>query len=45
MPFVVRLDGTNGEEGRALLAEAGMENIHIEATMNGAAEKIVELAG
>jgi succinyl-CoA synthetase beta subunit len=45
VPIVVRLDGTNGEEGRELLAQAGLENIHIEATMNGAAEKIVELAG
>ena len=45
VPFVVRLDGTNGEEGRVLLAEADLPNLHIEATMLGAAEKVVELAG
>jgi succinyl-CoA synthetase beta subunit len=45
VPIVVRLDGTNGEEGRALLTDAGLDSLHIEATMNGAAEKIVELAG
>ena len=45
VPIVVRLDGTNGDEGRTLLADAGLESLHIEATMNGAAEKIVELAG
>ena len=43
VPFVVRLDGTNGEEGRELLARADLPNLHIEATMVGAAEKIVEL--
>ena len=45
MPFVVRLDGTNDEEGRALLAEADLPNVHTETTMLGAAEKVVELAG
>ncbi|HEV2723814.1 MAG TPA: ADP-forming succinate--CoA ligase subunit beta [Thermoleophilaceae bacterium] len=45
VPFVVRLDGTNGHEGRALLAEAKLPNLYIEETMLGAAEKIVELAG
>jgi len=44
IPFVVRLDGTNGEEGRALLLEAGLPNVHSEATMDGAAAKVVELA-
>jgi len=44
VPFVVRLDGTNDKEGRALLAEADLPNVHTEATMLGAAEKIVELA-
>ena len=33
MPFVVRLDGTNDEEGRRLLAEANLPNVHAEATM------------
>jgi len=45
VPFVVRLDGTNDQEGRALLAEANLPNVHTEATMLGAAEKVVELAG
>jgi succinyl-CoA synthetase beta subunit len=44
VPFVVRLDGTNDKEGRALLAEAALPNVHTEATMLGAAEKVVELA-
>ncbi|HEY1277500.1 MAG TPA: ADP-forming succinate--CoA ligase subunit beta [Thermoleophilaceae bacterium] len=44
VPFVVRLDGTNDEEGRRLLAEARLPNVHTEATMLGAAEKVVELA-
>jgi succinyl-CoA synthetase beta subunit len=45
VPFVVRLDGTNDKEGRALLAEANLPNVHTEATMDGAAAKVVELAG
>jgi len=45
VPFVVRLDGTNDKEGRALLAEANLPNVHTEATMLGAAEKVVELVG
>jgi succinyl-CoA synthetase beta subunit len=44
VPFVVRLDGTNGEEGRALLLGAQLPNVHSEATMDGAAAKVVELA-
>jgi succinyl-CoA synthetase beta subunit len=44
VPFVVRLDGTNDEEGRRLLAEANLPNVVTEATMDGAAEKVVELA-
>jgi succinyl-CoA synthetase beta subunit len=44
VPFVVRLDGTNDEEGRRLLAEAKLPNVVTEATMDGAAEKVVELA-
>jgi succinyl-CoA synthetase beta subunit len=44
VPFVVRLDGTNEEEGRRILAEANLPNVHTEATMDGAAEKVVELA-
>ena len=45
VPFVVRLDGTNDKEGRALLAEADLPNVHTESTMLGAAQKVVELAG
>jgi succinyl-CoA synthetase beta subunit len=44
VPFVARLDGTNDEEGRRLLAEANLPNVHTEATMDGAAQKVVELA-
>ena len=44
VPFVVRLDGTNDKEGRALLAEANLPNVHTESTMLGAAKKVVELA-
>ena len=44
VPFVVRLDGTNGEEGRALLTEANLPGVYAEATMDGAAAKVVELA-
>ncbi len=44
MPVVVRLDGTNSEEGLALLADSGLENLHNETTMLDAAERVVELA-
>jgi succinyl-CoA synthetase beta subunit len=44
VPFVVRLDGTNDVEGRQLLADAALPNVHTESTMLGAAEKVVELA-
>ena len=44
VPFVVRLDGTNDEEGRRLLAEAQLPDLHVEATMLGAAERVVEMA-
>jgi succinyl-CoA synthetase beta subunit len=44
VPFVVRLDGTNDVEGRQILAEAALPNVHTAATMNEAAEKVVELA-
>ncbi len=40
-----RMAGTNDKDGRALLAEANLPNVHTEATMLGAAEKVVELAG
>jgi succinyl-CoA synthetase beta subunit len=44
VPFVVRLDGTNDVEGRRILAEANLPNVYAEATMDGAAAKVVELA-
>ncbi len=44
VPFVVRLDGTNDEAGRELLAEADLAGVHVEATMLGAAARVVELA-
>ena len=44
VPLVVRLDGTNSEEGLALLADADIPNLDLEKTMLGAAEKVVELA-
>jgi succinyl-CoA synthetase beta subunit len=45
LPIVVRLDGTNAEEGRAMLADAAPPNLHVEETMLAAAERVVELAG
>jgi succinyl-CoA synthetase beta subunit len=44
LPIVVRLDGTNAEEGRAMLARAAPPNLHVEETMLSAAERVVELA-
>jgi succinyl-CoA synthetase beta subunit len=44
VPFVVRLDGTNAEEARRMLQEANLPNVVSEATMDGAAQKVVELA-
>jgi succinyl-CoA synthetase beta subunit len=44
LPIVVRLDGTNAEEGRALLAEAAPRNLYVEPTMLEAAKRAVELA-
>jgi succinyl-CoA synthetase beta subunit len=44
VPFVVRLDGTNSEEGLGLLADADLPDLHVEKTMLGAAEKVVELS-
>src|ERR1700727_156721 len=44
VPFVVRLDGTNYVEGRELLAQAALPNVFTESTMDGAAQRVVELA-
>jgi succinyl-CoA synthetase beta subunit len=45
VPLVVRLDGTNSEQGLEILAGAGLPNLHQETTMLGAAQRVVELAG
>jgi succinyl-CoA synthetase beta subunit len=44
LPIVVRLDGTNAEEGRRILADAAPPNLHVEPTMLDAARRAVELA-
>ena len=43
-PLVVRLVGTNFEEGRRILSESGL-NIHTAETLAEGAQKIVELVG
>jgi succinyl-CoA synthetase beta subunit len=43
-PIVVRLDGTNAEEGRRLPTDAAPANLHVEATMLEGARRAVELA-
>jgi succinyl-CoA synthetase beta subunit len=43
-PIVVRLDGTNAEQGREILKEASPSNLHVEPTMLDAARRAVELA-
>ena len=45
VPLVVRLDGTNSDEGLKILAEADLANLHQETTMLDAARRVVELAG
>ncbi|HEY4348795.1 MAG TPA: ADP-forming succinate--CoA ligase subunit beta [Gaiellaceae bacterium] len=44
VPIVVRLDGTNAAEGRAILVDAARPGLHVEPTMLAAAERAVELA-
>jgi succinyl-CoA synthetase beta subunit len=44
VPIVVRLDGTNAEQGRKMLADAPHPKLVSADTMLGAAEKAVELA-
>jgi succinyl-CoA synthetase beta subunit len=44
VPLVVRLDGTNAEEGRTLLASSPSEKVIPAATMLDAARKAVEFA-
>ncbi len=45
VPLVVRLDGTNSEEGLKILGEADLPNLNQETTMLDAARRVVELAG
>jgi succinyl-CoA synthetase beta subunit len=45
VPLVVRLDGTNSEQGLQILAEANLPDLHQEKTMLDAARRVVELAG
>ena len=44
LPIVVRLDGTNAEDGRKILAEAAPPNLYVEPTMLDAAQRAVEIA-
>jgi len=44
LPIVVRLDGTNEDEGRRIIAEQAPANVVVEATMLSAAKRAVELA-
>jgi succinyl-CoA synthetase beta subunit len=44
VPLVVRLEGTNVEEGRRILAESGLEVTSADSLRDGA-EKILELVG
>jgi succinyl-CoA synthetase beta subunit len=43
-PLVVRLDGNNVEEGRRILSEAAHPLVTMVETMDGAADKVAELA-
>ena len=50
-PIVVRLDGTNAEEGRKVLADAAPPNLHVEAddarrrAQSGGARSMTDLVG
>jgi len=44
VPIVVRLDGTNDEEGRRILADADASQLHTAKTMLEAADMVVALA-
>jgi succinyl-CoA synthetase beta subunit len=44
VPIVVRLDGTNDEQGRRILAEADAPQLHTAKTMLEAADMVVRLA-
>jgi succinyl-CoA synthetase beta subunit len=44
VPIVVRLDGTNAEQGREILLDAAPPDLYVEPTMLEAAKRAVELA-
>ena len=44
-PIVIRLDGTNADEGRAILEPHLSDRLQMQPTMLDAARKAVELAG
>ena len=44
LPIVVRLDGTNAEEGRRILQDAALPTLRTEATMLDGARRAVEVA-
>ena len=44
VPIVIRMKGTNVEEGKQMLAESGL-NFTTADTMSEAADKVVALAG
>jgi len=45
VPIVLRLDGTNADEGRRIITDAKHPRIVSAATMDGAAEEAARLAG
>ena len=45
VPIVIRLDGTNADLGREILAPHLSDNLQMEPTMLDAAKRVVELAG
>ena len=45
LPLVVRLDGNNADVGRRILTEAALPRVEQVDTMDGAAERVAELAG
>ena len=44
VPIVVRLDGTNADQGRRMLQEAGHDRVVVAATMQEAAQRAADLA-
>jgi succinyl-CoA synthetase beta subunit len=44
VPMVIRLVGTNAEEGRAIIDNANIPNLYSAATLTDAAKRAVELA-